>query len=101
MGTPAAPTIANIYVHTLESLVINMMEIKPLFYSRFIDDVFMVWPAKHADKIAKFFGEFTILSPTISFNPEQSSDKIEFLDLVVYKGTSVSVWLRLTINSLG
>ena len=86
MGNAAAPTIANIYVPGLEILVIERFPIKPLFYKRYINDVFMVWPASAVKEITSFFGAFTQIAPSITFNVETSDERAEFLDLYIFKG---------------
>jgi hypothetical protein len=40
MGSVAGPSLANLYVHCLESEWINAN--KPLFYKRYIDDIFYI-----------------------------------------------------------
>ncbi|XP_033099755.1 uncharacterized protein LOC117103324, partial [Anneissia japonica] len=44
MGTKMAPNYANIFMSILESKLIASFPLKPLFYRRYIDDIFIIWP---------------------------------------------------------
>jgi hypothetical protein len=87
MGTSAAPSLANIYMHKLESKVIERFRIKPLFYKRYIDDLMMFWPAKYESELMNFLNLFTEFAPSITFSSiVVHPSEINFLDLVIFKG---------------
>lgn len=87
MGTSAAPSLANIYLHKLESKVIARSKVKPLFYKRYIDDLMMLWPATEEAELNNFLNLFTEIAPSITFSSVVvDSTSINFLDLVIFKG---------------
>ena len=43
MGTKKAPCFANIFMASIEQTFIDSSPLTPLFYVRFIDDIFMIW----------------------------------------------------------
>ena len=75
MGTKCGPSIANIYLYILEK---NFLQIhKPLHYSRFIDDIFIIT-----------LNEFDIsLLPSyfhnLKLNIETNNNRVNFLDLSI------------------
>ena len=75
MGTPCAPSIANIYIHILEEkfLTIN----RPIYYKRYIDDIFMIFLNNYP--LQEFSNSFNGLKLSIV-----SGNKVSFLDLVIY-----------------
>lgn len=44
MGTSVAPPYANLFLSKLEGDVSSASVVKPLYYKRFIDDGFVIWP---------------------------------------------------------
>ena len=74
MGSICAPSIANLYLSILEE---NFLKIhKPLFYKRFIDDIFIIVSCLFNINILKFF--FGNLKLNIV-----SSNIVIFLDLLI------------------
>ena len=51
MGSKCGPSIANIYVHILEEKFLTIH--RPLFYARFIDDIFIITSKNFDLKILK------------------------------------------------
>ena len=45
MGTRMAPNYAIIFMHKIESEILDKTPLKPKFFKRFIDDIFIIWPA--------------------------------------------------------
>ena len=43
MGTRMAPNYAIIFMHYLETNMLNKSTLKPKAWLRFIDDIFMIW----------------------------------------------------------
>ena len=49
MGTRLAPAYANIFMSKLEETILSTTPLKPIYYKRFIDDIFILWPHPIAD----------------------------------------------------
>ncbi|KAK2549310.1 hypothetical protein P5673_030313, partial [Acropora cervicornis] len=45
IGTRMAPAYANLFMHHLESQLLNLAPVKPYLWLRYIDDIFMIWTA--------------------------------------------------------
>ena len=43
MGSPISPTLAIMFMHHLESRFLAVCDPVPLFYQRYIDNVFFIW----------------------------------------------------------
>lgn len=74
MSTICGPTLANLYLSNLEKHWLQIM--KPIFYVRFIDDIFIIL-SHELDKI-HFESFFINLKINIC-----SGDSVNFLDLVI------------------
>ena len=44
MGTRMAPNYAIIFMHKIETELLNKSRLKPKVFKRFIDDIFLIWP---------------------------------------------------------
>ena len=53
MGTRVAPNYAIIFMHKIETELLQKSPIQPTFFKRFIDDIFMIWPHGE-DELQKF-----------------------------------------------
>ena len=74
MGSVAGPSIANLYVHCLESEWIESND--PLFYKRYIDDIFYIdLNDTRIESLKKAFGNLELNMST--------GDSVEFLDLTI------------------
>jgi len=51
-----APAYANIFMHDLESKLLDLAPVKPHVWLRYIDDIFMVWTAGE-ERFQDFFSE--------------------------------------------
>ncbi len=84
MGKSFAPNLANIYLLKFDKMANIGFHIKPLLYSRFIDDTFFIWPGSLQD-----LNEFEIflnsLIPGIKITLTPKREVAEFLDTRVYK----------------
>ena len=85
MGTKMAVAFANIFMARIEKQILSQSCIKPLFWKRYIDDVFSLWKTS-LDKIESFVEKANIFHSTIKFTAEMSKTEITFLDTKVYKG---------------
>lgn len=91
MGTPCAPSFANLYLQFLETLLFNDPNypdhLKPLYYKRYIDDILVILP-NNAD--LHFFPQHSKAYRNLQVNWTNSIrnkglEEIEFLDVVIYK----------------
>jgi len=76
MGTKCGPSLANIYLHIMETLFLTIH--RPLYYSRYIDDIFII-VKKNFDILilTKFFQNLVL-------NIELNNKIVFFLDLSCY-----------------
>lgn len=82
MGTRIGPNYANIFMAVLEEEFLASIDLKPFFYKRFIDDVFLIWPHGESN-LLRFIAEFNAVHPNISFSHQFSATSINFLDVTV------------------
>lgn len=90
MGTPVAPSIANIFLEYLESMIENKaMEMfgnyeGPLYFKRFLDDGAAIFRSTQA---AERFGQvYGSIFANINITTVISDTSMIFLDVEVYKG---------------
>ena len=84
MGTRMAPNYAIIFMHKIESELLEKSPLKPKFFKRFIDDIFLIWP--HGEEtLTEFKQMINNHHPTIKFTEEHSTTEIPFLDTLVFK----------------
>ena len=91
MGTPMAPSYANIFMGKIERELLEEFEkesgLKPTLWLRFLDDIFFVWP-HGPEKLKVFiefmqsFGERKKLKTKLKFTYE-TGDSVPFLDTMV------------------
>ena len=65
-----------------EKQAIEGYELKPWFWKRFIDDIFLIWEHGESEFI-KFMEYLNSINPNIQFTYKYSSECIEFLDVLV------------------
>ena len=87
MGAAFSPTIANIYMSTIVTKFLQSQENKPLTFSRYIDDIFMIWTSTSAE-LDTFITNLNAVHPNLKFTHECSTQSIDFLDLTIYKGSN-------------
>ena len=83
--SPLGPTLANAFFITLWKVWLERcpQEIKPLFYRRYVDDVFVLFESR--DKLIKFREYFNGCHLNISFSHEvERYGKLSFLDVNVF-----------------
>ena len=82
MGTRVAPTYANLYMSEFEDRHVYTYHKQPLFWLRYIDDVFMPW--QHGlEELNKFVTHLNSVSEHIKFTIEWSRQMVPFLDTKV------------------
>ena len=90
MGSPLGPTLAIAFLSHYEKVWLERCphEIKPLFYRRYLDDIFVLLQCH--DKLIKFRDYFNGCHPNMSFSHEVERDgKLIFFMLMfsVKKGS--------------
>ena len=84
MGTPMAPTVANLFMKKLEEHILTSspVPLNPDFWKRFIDDIFLIWIGSDEDlQISLDF--INTVHPTIKFTNSVSSNIVSFLDIAI------------------
>ena len=78
MDSPLSPIIADMIMQDLEKIIIMKLQIYPLFYCRYVDDII---PALLSDKINDTFNTFNSLHTRLQFTMEVGIDnKLNFLN---------------------
>lgn len=82
MGTPMAPSIANIFMAWLEDRILkeSAWEIKENTWKRFIDDIVMLW-FHGEENLLHFLKWINTLHPTIQFTAQFGTSNIAYLDV--------------------
>ena len=87
MGKRFAPALANLYLLELDDKATTGFPIKPLFFVRYLDDIFFVWPG-NIESLKRFEIYLNNLIPDIKITLEYNTDNISFLDTLIYKTNS-------------
>ena len=87
MGSPISPTLAILFMHNLETNFLSKLTHKPLFWKRYIDDIFVLWDGDQST-INNFISLLNNTHPSISFTHTSSQISANFLDLTIYKSSS-------------
>ena len=84
MGTPMAPSYANLFMGHLEDGLLRHAPHKPLqgSWKRFIDDINFIW-TETSDSLDELFSFINNTHPTIKFTAESSNSQVPFLDVLV------------------
>ena len=85
MGSPMAPTYANIFMAVLEKELLLKAPngLIPIEWIRFIDDLFAIW-THGIDKLQHFLTYINEFHPTIKFDYTYSLETVNFLDTTIY-----------------
>eukprot|EP00111_Clytia_hemisphaerica_P014126 TCONS_00041609-protein len=85
MGTRVAPSYATLFLGKMEEdkILIEPFKSKISKYSRFLDDIFLLWNSS-LDELLKFEKYLNNIHPTIKFTMEYSTKEINFLDTTIY-----------------
>jgi hypothetical protein len=84
MGSPLGPTLANIFLGYKETEWLDNcpLEFKPLYYRRYVDDIFLLFDSN--DAIVKFQEYMNLQHGSIHFTSEiEENNAIPFLDVFV------------------
>ncbi len=84
MGKRFAPALANLYLLDFDTKATNDFFIKPLFFVRYLDDIFFVWPGD-VESLKQYEQYLNTLIPDIKITLEHNTQEIPFLDALIYK----------------
>ena len=82
MGTPLAPSAANLFMGWLEAQLLtnSPVPVQEEMWRRFIDDIFLLWTGTE-DELDQFFSHLNGFHPSIKFTWNSSTTSIPFLDI--------------------
>ena len=82
MGSSLAPTLASIFLSSIEDNIDLFPGQKPLAYKRYVDDIFLIFD--NQIDIDPFLGYLNSLHPNIKFTTEtENNGKLSILDLLI------------------
>lgn len=82
MGKAYSPTLANIYLDSLDRLATQ--NIKVVFYGRYIDDIFIIFNGS-SDELKSLERTLNSFIPQIKLTFESSRTSVNFLDINVFR----------------
>ena len=83
MGSPLSPAIANFFMERFEEEALNTAPWKPLYYFRYVDDTFAIWPHGE-EKLHQFLEHLNSRHPNIRFTCEmEENGQLPFLDVLL------------------
>ena len=82
MGTKMAPCLASLFMASTEQTFIANSLLTPLFYVRFIDDIFMIW-CHGSEELEQFTAIANSIHSSMKFTTKISSTSLPFLDVQV------------------
>ncbi len=86
MGTPVAPTLANLFMGKLEATALNSWTgTQPILWLRYIDDVLLLLQDSE-DTLTDLVAHLNSQMASIKFTFTCSNNSIDFLDITLYKG---------------
>ena len=95
MGSIFSPSYANIFMGSFEKKhIYPRIRGKCKLYTRFIDDIFMIWNGSE-NALKKFLKEMNTVHSSIKFDSTYSFKEINFLDTVVYKDANNNLQTKL------
>ena len=94
MGTRVTPTYANLFMSDFENKHVYTYHKQPLFWLRYIDDVFMPWQYGLTE-LKKFVAHLNSVSEHIKFTIEWSRQKVPFLDTTVMYNPTIGFYTDL------
>ena len=97
MGKKFAPAYANIYMAQWEELALARCPLRPLYYFRYLDDIWGIWPGTRS-QFTRFVSTLNHYDPAIQLTSDLSASSIDFLDTTTYKGPDFSTDCRLDIK---
>jgi hypothetical protein len=83
MGTPFAVVYSCIFLHHHEQSILNTLSFQPLYFKRFIDDIFIIVQTKQ--QATEFINSYTSINKNITLTHDVG-ESVNFLDLTIFKG---------------
>ena len=77
-----AACFANLFMASIEQTYIDNSPLTPLFYERFIDDIFIIW-THVSEELERFITGANSTHPSIKSTAKISSTSLPFLDVLV------------------
>ena len=90
MGSPLGPQLANAFMNYYEQIWLDEcpIDIKPRFYKRYVDDIFILCKSK--EQLEKFQNYLNSKHPHITFTSEiEEEGKLPFLDMLINRNDGV------------
>ena len=94
MGTKTAPNYAVNVMNFFEKRFVYSYFLQPLFWKRYIDDIFMMWQFGRT-ALDAFILHLNTVHSSIKFTAEISTCKADFLDTTVHMNEGGSLWTDL------
>ena len=85
MGTKMAPSYANLFMDRFERAFLAQEPIQPLIWKRYMDDILCIWTGTRSE-LEGFLDRLNKAHRTLKFTWSISDERIEFLDLNLFKG---------------
>jgi len=82
MGTKMAPSYANLFMAVLEKKFLLSQHYVPLYWLRFIDDIFFIW--EHGEELLKMFLDALNSFSSLKYTYQYSRELITFLDVDIF-----------------
>ena len=103
MGSPLAPVLANLFMCHYEKVWFNnYYEVSPTYYTRYVDDIFLVFNSH--DEAKQFFSYLNLRQPNVKFTIETKVKKvIPFLDVLIDNRNNIlntTTYLKSTYSGL-
>lgn len=84
MCFPLSPVVANLFMESFENSALERATLKLLYFKRFVDDVFIVWPHGQ-ERLLEFLDFLSGFHLKIKFTMEvEIQGMLLFLDVLVY-----------------
>jgi hypothetical protein len=85
MGGVLSPILSNLFMDKFEEEVLNVAEVKPRLWLRYVDDVFCIWE-EPMNKLLEFKKLLNYQYDSIKFTVEyETENKLPFLDVLLEK----------------
>ena len=85
MGTKMAPSYANLFMDRFERAFLAQEPTQPLVWKRYIDNILCIWIGTRSE-LEGFLDRLNKAHWTLKFTWSISDERIEFLDLNLFKG---------------
>ena len=98
MGTKMAPSYANLFMDRFERAFLAQEPIQPLIWKRYIDDILCIWTGSRSE-LDDFLDRLNKAHRTLKFTWSISDERIEFLDLNLFKGGRFNATNKLDMST--